>query len=190
MDDRVRRAMARWPDVPHLYGWLRLDERGRWWLRDSLVRNQALFDYIGRNYDVDERGCWYFQNGPQRGYVALDYTPWVLHLDNSGMLRFQTGAEARLTGTALIDDEGNLLLVTQRGPGVVAGEGLAAMIDGLRDLQGETIPLETLEQAINDQNLQALSLHWNSERVPLEFIHRADVPRRFAFNPSPTPTGH
>ena len=29
-EDWARRAMQRWPNVPHLYGWLRLDRRGRW----------------------------------------------------------------------------------------------------------------------------------------------------------------
>ena len=27
MDDAVVRAMARWPNVPHVYGWLSLDQR-------------------------------------------------------------------------------------------------------------------------------------------------------------------
>ena len=28
MDDIVKQAMAKWPNVPHCYGWLALDARG------------------------------------------------------------------------------------------------------------------------------------------------------------------
>ena len=35
MDDIVRQAMAKWPHVPACYGWLGLDARGQWWLRDA-----------------------------------------------------------------------------------------------------------------------------------------------------------
>ncbi|HMN64893.1 MAG TPA: DUF2946 family protein, partial [Burkholderiaceae bacterium] len=34
MDEQVLHAMARWPDVPAVWGWLRLDRRGRWLLVD------------------------------------------------------------------------------------------------------------------------------------------------------------
>src|SRR3546814_10640581 len=30
MDEQVIAAMARWPDVPDVYGWLSLSERGEW----------------------------------------------------------------------------------------------------------------------------------------------------------------
>ena len=30
MDDIVKQAMAKWPNVPHCYGWLGLDARGNW----------------------------------------------------------------------------------------------------------------------------------------------------------------
>ncbi|QJW83465.1 DUF2946 family protein [Ramlibacter terrae] len=89
MDDIVRQAMAKWPNVPHCYGWLGLDERGNWYMRDdrvqaggpfpqskgSLLRHEKLVDFIHRNYDRDDRGQWFFQNGPQRVYVELQATP-------------------------------------------------------------------------------------------------------------------
>ena len=101
MDDMVRQAMAKWPNVPHCYGWLGLDARGHWYMRDdraqaagpfsqadggnpvskgSLLRHDKLIDFIQRNYGVDERGQWYFQNGPQRVYVELEVAPWVWRL--------------------------------------------------------------------------------------------------------------
>ena len=88
MDDIVRQAMAKWPNVPHCYGWLGLDERGNWYMRDdrvqaagafpqakgSLLRHEKLIEFIHRNYDHDVQGQWYFQNGPQRVYVELQAT--------------------------------------------------------------------------------------------------------------------
>jgi Protein of unknown function (DUF2946) len=90
MDDIVRQALAKWPNVPHCTGWLLLDRRGNWRMRDEAVqreqglgtpiRHAALNAFIVRNYDVDESGQWYFQNGPQRVYVELEYAPWVVRL--------------------------------------------------------------------------------------------------------------
>ena len=35
MDDIVLKAIAKWPNVPHCYGWLGLDARGNWYMRDD-----------------------------------------------------------------------------------------------------------------------------------------------------------
>ena len=32
MDDIVKQALAKWPNVPHCYGWLGLDARGNWYM--------------------------------------------------------------------------------------------------------------------------------------------------------------
>ncbi len=42
MDDIVKQAMAKWPNVPDCFGWLGLDARGDWYMRDDRV--QALGD--------------------------------------------------------------------------------------------------------------------------------------------------
>ena len=39
MDDIVKAALKKWPNVPHCYGWLALDARGDWYMRDD--RTQA-----------------------------------------------------------------------------------------------------------------------------------------------------
>src|ERR1041385_6180040 len=38
MDDIVKQAMAKWPNVPHCYGWLALDARGGWRMRDEAAQ--------------------------------------------------------------------------------------------------------------------------------------------------------
>ena len=87
MDEIVIRAIARWPNVPSVYGWLRLDRRGNWLVKSrsrrdgapefERISNRAVNESIGRNYGEDSEHRWYFQNGPRGEFVALDYTPWV-----------------------------------------------------------------------------------------------------------------
>lgn len=130
MDPSVLRAMARWPDVPAVYGWLALDRRGNWLLKDpasvsfSRVGNAALRDFMARNYAADDRGCWYFQNGPQRVYVALAYTPLVLRYEG-GALVDHCGRAARALAT-FVDEEGSVLIQGERALGLLDDRDLAS----------------------------------------------------------------
>src|SRR3990172_6334645 len=129
MDDIVLSSMLKWPNVPSVYGWLRLDRRGRWLIRKpdakgrvspaaapgvqagaprfERIVNPAMIEFIGRNYTRDAEGRYFFQNGPQRVFVALEYTPWIYCLDGSGQsLVAHTGAghsvRARLAGAEVM----------------------------------------------------------------------------------------
>ena len=102
MDEIVARSMARWPNVPAVYGWLQLDRRGNWRIKGERIANAALREFIARNYQADERGCWYFQNGPQRVFVELAYTPLVVHFEGEALLDhcarpFRRSAFCRMT---------------------------------------------------------------------------------------------
>lgn len=137
MDDIVRQALRKWPNVPHTYGWLALDRRGDWYLRDdaaqaagafpavkgSRIEHEKLREFIGRNYGPDERGCWYFQNGPQRVFVELEAAPWVWRLgaDGPGGAPSVTGhtGEAARAASAWLDEGGRLFLATDLGLGLV-----------------------------------------------------------------------
>ena len=132
MDEMVIRAMAKWPDVPAVFGWLRLDRRGRWWIRDELVSNPGIAAFIGRNYLADACGRYFFQNGPQQVFVALDATPWVFHLESNDagapQIVDQTG-QAAVPVAAGIDEEGNLYLQTGRGFGIVDERELVRLVE-------------------------------------------------------------
>lgn len=136
MDDIVRQAMAKWPNVPDCYGWLGLDDRGNWYMRDDRAQREGAFAsgkpgakgaelkhdklraFIERNYACDATGCWYFQNGPQRVYVELESTPWVWRLHPGGEVRSHTG-EATRVRQAVLDEQGRLYLETEQGFGIV-----------------------------------------------------------------------
>jgi len=100
--------MARWPNVPAVYGWLSLDRRGNWRIKGEKIANDALREFIGRNYEADGRGCWYFQNGPQRVFVSLAYTPLVVHHEESGIVDHCGRPFA--ARSAYLDEEGSVLL--------------------------------------------------------------------------------
>ena len=160
MDDLVRQAMAKWPDVPHCYGWLGLDARGQWYMRDdqvqaagpfvlskgSVLRHEKLIEFIHRNYEPDPHGCWYFQNGPQRVYVELSHTPYVWRIEPDGTVCAHTGASTEVQQVWL-DEQGLAYLQTGLGFGLVHTmdtQRLATLMDAQgwtwRTLQACDIP--------------------------------------------------
>jgi hypothetical protein len=146
MDDVVVQALAKWPDVPHCYGWLGLDLRGHWHLRDAgaqvagpfasgqpgaqgaLLQHEKLIGFIHRNYACDEYGQWFFQNGPQRVYVELELTPWVWRVAEDFGILSHTG-QPTLCSQCLMDEQGWVYLETPLGFGLVHSSdvGIAAL---------------------------------------------------------------
>ncbi len=137
MDAIVEAALKKWPNVPHCYGWLALDARGDWYMRDeriqaagpfpqlkgSRITHEKLRQFIERNYAVDEAGCWYFQNGPQRVYLQLEAAPWVWRVDAAtlhpaGTVQSHTGLSTTVSASWL-DEQDRLFLGTPLGLGLV-----------------------------------------------------------------------
>jgi len=113
MDDIVARSLAKWPNVPAVYGWLELDRRGNWLIKGERIANRALREFIARNYEADEDGRWFFQNGPQRVFVKLAYTPLVVHHEGETLVDH---CERRFESTGVFqDDEGSVLIDGARG---------------------------------------------------------------------------
>lgn len=175
MDARVLSALARWPDVPAVAGWLRLDRRGRWLLRGEPIGHRGLLDFIARHYGHDGHGRWFLQNGPQRVLVDLDYTPWVHRLDGAGRLRTHTGLAVGALAGAWLDEDGALLLAGAHGVGVVDDRDLAALAAALVDERG----------APASDPGTAAGLRWAGATVPLGRLRVAEVAGRFGFVPHP-----
>lgn len=173
MDDIVRQAIAKWPKVPFCHGWLGLDSRGKWYLRDaksqaagafasglpgargSCIEHEKLIGFIGRNYESDADGQWFFQNGPQRVYVELEAAPWIWRIEPDFSLVSQTGARANARA-CVVDEQGKLYLDSEIGFGLVHSLDVAQAAEAIE--RGDWTP----EEASHDQ-----------------------FPARFGFVPSP-----
>ena len=127
MDEAVARSIAKWPNVPAVYGWLALDRRGNWRIKGERIANVALREFIARNYGADEHGRWFFQNGPQRVFVALAYTPFVMHYQGERLFD-QCGREVSAKET-YVDDEGSVLVLGEHGIGLLDDRDLARYAD-------------------------------------------------------------
>jgi hypothetical protein len=195
MDDIVKQAIAKWPNVPHCYGWLALDARGGWRMRDEVAQqaglagdrlaNPKLVGFINRNYARDERGCWYFQNGPQRVYVNLEATPFIARTDPAEGLLLQTGQ-----ALPAIDQ----LFLTEAGEAIVQSGDVVAQLD---DRDGAQL-VEALEQdgeRVSGDALLAwleggpgeLQLNDRGRRVAVQRLARAKVAQHFGFVRTPSP---
>ena len=163
MDDIVKQAMAKWPSVPHCYGWLGLDTRGNWFMRDervqahgafsgggveakgSLLKHDKLIEFIARNYEADTTGRWFFQNGPQRVYVELELTPWVWRLGSDFSVRSHTGRVA-MPRACWLDEQGRVYLDTDIGFGLVHTMDVSVAAEAV--LRGSWVPLDTASAAM------------------------------------------
>ena len=174
MDDIVKAALKKWPNVPHCYGWLALDARGDWYMRDeriqragpfpqvkgSRIEHEKLKEFIERNYLADEQGQWFFQNGPQRVYLQLQNAPWVWRLQWQGgalAVASHTGRPAQVRSSWL-DELGQLYLDTDIGFGIVHSQD---MVDAA----------QAVEQGL-----------WTPQP-----LRAADAPQRFGFVLAPQP---
>ena len=133
MDEIVARSLAKWPNVPAVYGWLELDRRGNWRIKGERISNAALNEFIARNYEADARGCWFFQNGPQRVFVKLAYTPLVVHYEGEQLVD-QCG-RAFSPGSVFQDEEGSVLVDGDRGIALLDDRDLARYADQADILQ-------------------------------------------------------
>ena len=172
MDDIVKQALAKWPNVPDCYGWLGLDARGNWYMRDdpvqaagpfsggslqskgSMLKHEKLIDFIQRNYESDAVGRWFFQNGPQKVYVELEATPWIwrisrglnpmsAHPSSSGSFEV-TSHDGRTAQVqrCVLDEQGRVYLQTDIGFGLVHTQDVALAADAVE--AGVWVPQDML----------------------------------------------
>lgn len=189
MEEWVSRALARWPNVPHLYGWLRLNRRGRWLIRGELISRPQILDTINPNYEADERGCWFFQNGPQRGYVELEYAPLIAHDTDSGDLATHTGKTIQHISAASLDENGWLMLATEHGPALLADNSFDWALQHLQGADGQALNDENLEAALAqpDTTASGLQLAFGPHRLNIMRLDAASVPQHFGFVRTPEP---
>jgi len=203
MDEQVLRSLVKWPNVPDCYGWLALDRRGQWRMRDEFTQqhhlpgqvivHQALNEFICRNYARDSHGRYFFQNGPQRVFVTLDATPWIVRIipSDKGM-QLLTQCQNSLEPTAALSDEnGNIYIVgkvtqtiyedSDRGKfSIQESESIALLHDHDLDLFSELASLR--EEACSFGG----SWNWHGQQLPLDPIHSSELAARFHYIAKPS----
>jgi hypothetical protein len=196
MDPIVQQAMAKWPNVPHCYGWLALDARGAWRMRDERaqaqrlpgerINNAALLGFIHRNYTHDAQGRWYFQNGPQRVYVNLEITPYIAHTDPAQGFVLQHGEALPLIDSAWLTESGQLILQSADKVAALDDRDLAECLAGLRLDDAVVADQQLLDWLAGGSGAQ-LTLDYGGQRLPLQHIARATLESRFGFVATPQP---
>jgi hypothetical protein len=187
MQPWVLKAMQRWPNVPALFGWLRLDRRGRWLVQGEPITHPRIVSALDQNYGFDEHGRWYFQNGPQRGYMELDYAPFVLRRDADGFVT-HNGLRVERPTQAIIDETGTLALASEQGLGEIQGDDLAWVLEHL-SVQ-DAPPAEEAIAAILELPSKTCTdavLALGDERLPVVRVDAADLPQVFGFIRRPEP---
>ena len=177
MDDIVKQAMLKWPQVPDCYGWLGLDSRGDWYMRDdrtqalgafasgiagakgSRLLHDKLIAFINRNYLLDAQGRWFFQNGPQRVYVELETTPHVWRLADGGEVHSHTGKAAKPL-RCLTDEAGHVYLLC-------------------------SVDYQEVLGLVHTQDMLLASNAIEEGRWQLESVNFAELPEHFGYQRSP-----
>ena len=203
MDEQVLRSLIKWPNVPHCFGWLALDRRGQWRMRDeyaqsnqlpgNVIQHVALNEFISRNYAHDSLGRYFFQNGPQRVFITLDVTPWIARIipsESGPQLSTQCGTKIK-PHSALSDEKGNIYIAGS------IPQSLPDQIDGTVFTQTEFLSIALLHDhdldLFSDQSQikeDACSFRgswqWDGKDLPIEPIHSAELAGRFHFIKAPS----
>jgi len=186
MDDIVKAAMAKWPNVPAVYGWLELTSRGEWKIRGAPIDNESITGFIARNYTNDGCGNWFFQNGPQRVYVSLEATPIIYRLDEFGRLQAHTGVLPHELRAVFADAEGRLFLETELGPGLVDSQDTGKFAERLIDESGQALDERSLARwnaGTGQAFLKPDGLHVRHDQptVAVERVRSTDCADMFGF---------
>ena len=191
MDAVVTQALAKWPNVPHCYGWLALDARGNWRMRNEAAQAQqlpgdkivhpALIGFIQRNYTCDAQGRYYFQNGPQRVYVDLDIAPYIARTDPAQGFILHTGQPLEHISAAYISATGRLFLQSDDKFAALDDRDMALC---LPHIESENCPIEDealLNWLAQEGKMGSLSLRTNSGNINLHYIKDDELDTRFHF---------
>jgi hypothetical protein len=199
MDQNLRIALARWPDVPAAYGWLSLNPRGAWRFHaegnayaggpGESIGNAQIQTFISRNYTHDNGGKWFFQNGPQRVYVRIDAAPWIVRWAAGPQLVTHTGAPFGPVTQWVLDSAGRLYAQSAEGPGMIDDRDLATICDSMVTDDG----MPALDALVGLSAGQTLWVRqtFAATRVSLAYVSTTLVPARLGFNRQPdTPAQH
>jgi hypothetical protein len=188
-------STIKWPNVPDVYNWLMLDERGDWRIKEEKISHKGLINFINVHYQADDKGRWFFQNGPQRVFATLAYTPYVLSVashDSITYFKTQTNVIIESVDRFWIDNKDRLLVSWENGIGLVSDRDLPSLADKLTH---ETEPIDRMnftefdliKQRTRSKNKTSLKLTMNKKTYDILFINAIEVSEFFGFDSNPSP---
>ncbi|MCU6434547.1 DUF2946 family protein [Undibacterium sp. Jales W-56] len=196
MDEIVKAAIAKWPNVPHCYGWLGLDARGHWRMRDERIQalgqpgekitNPALLGFINRNYQCDDEGRWYFQNGPQRVYIELEVTPYIARVTPQGLV-VQSGAVLTDLQHVYLSQHGALLFENADILAQLDDRDMAICLEWMQ-LDDRLVSDDALLAWLDHSTEKTTSLYLHppaQAAVPIQKSEAADLMKKRAYIASP-----
>jgi hypothetical protein len=193
MDEIVRQALAKWPNVPDCYGWLALDARGAFRMRDAaaqaanapgdVIRHPALLAFIYRNYLRYDDGAWYFQNGPQRVFVNLAQTPFIARTDPIHGFITHDGAAMPPIEHVWITGEGRLILGSGERIAMIDDRDLAECLSLLR-VEGEPVDDTFLLEWLSNSK-STLQFLCGESLLPVHALYDENLGTALGFNPNP-----
>lgn len=206
MDEQVIRSLMKWPNIPACYGWLALDRRGQWRMRDefaqqnnlsgSVIMHQALNEFISRNYACDTAGRYFFQNGPQRVFITLDATPWIVRIiPDDQEVKLLTQCQSPIEPSAALSDENGNIYIVGKISQVIYENLNQAIQTSFSTQEKESVAL------LHDHDLELFSelatlkeeacsfggsWNWHDKQLPLDPIHSSELASRFHFIAKPS----
>ena len=198
MDEIVKAAMVKWPNVPKVFGWLKLDARGNWKVKSvrhspdnpvfERMNNRAVIDFINRNYESDDEGRWFFQNGPQRVFVSLEHAPLVARLHDDGRVALHTDAASSARPSAvLIDEAMQPYFVTPGGLASLDDRDFGLFMESIRLPDGSPPEEELLERVLTGTAGTAALVLPLQAVLPVETVKRSALEQCYRFNADPRP---
>jgi hypothetical protein len=185
----------KWPNVPDVYNWLELDNRGNWCIKNEKISHKGLIKFINDHYSSDDKGRFFFQNGPQRVFVKLHSTPFILSIalnDDVIYFKTQTNQVIQQIEQFWLDNNGRLLLSWGQYLGLLSDRDLLMMSDYIvpvnangqqefDQISGLDIPSSFSENKI------PFNLKLNNRLYDIRPIRERDFSRLFNFEPNPAP---
>ena len=198
MDGQVLRSLIKWPNVPHCFGWLALDRRGQWRMRDefaqanqlagSVIQHTALNEFISRNYACDSLGRYFFQNGPQKVFITLDATPWIARIiPNEDGLQLLSQCGTKIKPVSALSDENGNIYITGLIPQSRSNENNSTVFNTTESLSvallhdHDLVLFSNQSKVIEDACSFKGSWQWNGQTLPIEPIHSIELGERFHF---------
>jgi hypothetical protein len=185
----------KWPNVPDVYNWLELDNRGNWCIKNEKISHKGLIKFINDHYSSDDKGRWFFQNGPQRVFVKLHSTPFILSIAlNNDVIYFktQTNQVIQQIEQFWLDNNGRLLLSWGQYLGLLSDRDLLMMSDYIVPVnangQQEFDQISDLDIPSSfSENKIPFNLKLNNRLYDIRPIRERDFSRLFNFEPNPAP---